>query len=60
MQVDAAPPPAPREGQEIVHRPDPGLARGRFEAPPWAFVVAAALVTAALAAFVVRAVRSRR
>ena len=33
---------------EIVHRPDPGLARGKWEAPSWAFLavaVGAVLVT---------------
>jgi hypothetical protein len=28
----------------MVHRPDAGLARGRWEAPPWAFYVAASAV----------------
>jgi hypothetical protein len=28
----------------LVHRPDPGLARGVWEAPPWAFYAAGALV----------------
>jgi hypothetical protein len=33
---------------EIVHRPDPGLARGKWEAPSWAFLavaVAAVVIT---------------
>ena len=29
-------PPAPT-ATEIVTRPDPGLARGKWEAPPWVF-----------------------
>lgn len=29
---------------EIVHRPDPGLARGRWEAPLWSFWVALGVV----------------
>lgn len=33
--------PAPT-ATEIVHRPDPGLARGKWEAPTWAFYVAGA------------------
>jgi len=28
---------------EIVHRPDPGLARGKWEAPTWAFYVLGAV-----------------
>jgi hypothetical protein len=34
-------PPGPQTG-EIVHRPDPGLARGKWEAPSWAFLAVAA------------------
>ncbi len=34
-------PPGPQTG-EIVHRPDPGLARGKWEAPSWAFLAIAA------------------
>ena len=35
----------PLEPTEIVRRPDAGtLARGTWEAPPWAFYVAAAVV----------------
>ena len=33
--------PGPQSG-EIVHRPDPGLARGKWEAPSWAFLAVAA------------------
>ena len=43
------PPPAPAAAPslpatETVTRPDPGLARGKWEAPPWAFWVALAIV----------------
>ncbi len=41
--------PAP---EVIVHRPDAGLARGVWEAPPWAFMVMAAAVAAALVLYV--------
>jgi len=37
-----------------VKRPEPGLARGVWEAPPWAFVVVAALVLIALGALFAR------
>lgn len=36
----ASPAPAPT-ATEIVHRPDPGLARGVWEAQPWVFYVLA-------------------
>ena len=39
--------PGPQPG-EIVHRPDPGLARGKWEAPSWVFLavaVAAVVIT---------------
>ena len=41
--------PAPAQtATEIVHRPDPGtLARGRWEAPTWAFYVAGAVIVLA-------------
>jgi hypothetical protein len=35
--------PAPPSATEIVHRPEPGIARGRWEAPTWAFYVAGAV-----------------
>lgn len=34
----------PSESREIVTRPDPGLARGTWEAPAWAFWAFLALV----------------
>ena len=43
----SAPAPA-KTATEIIHRPDPGtLARGRWEAPTWAFYVAGALIVLA-------------
>ncbi len=60
VQADAASPPPPREGQEIVHRPDPGLGRGRFEAPPWLFVVVAVVAALLLGLFVYRSVKRAR
>ena len=47
------------QGQSI-QRPDPGLARGRWEAPAWAFwVVAVAAVVGGLA-WLALSIRSRR
>ena len=37
---------------ETVTRPDPGLARGRWEAPAWAFWVALAVVAAVTTLYV--------
>ena len=39
---------------ETVTRPDPGLARGKWEAPAWAFWLALALVVVGTAAYVLR------
>jgi hypothetical protein len=39
---------------ETVTRPDPGLARGKWEAPAWAFWLALALIVAFTAAYVLR------
>ena len=52
-----APPPAlpapPEErGTETVTRPDPGLARGKWEAPAWAFWLALAIVVAVTTLYV--------
>jgi hypothetical protein len=52
-----APPPAP---SEIVERPDPGLARGRWEAPRWAFALVAALTVLGGLVWIALAVRARR
>jgi hypothetical protein len=47
--------PSPNEGaSETVTRPDPGLARGRWEAPAWAFWVALAVVTLGVTAYLLR------
>jgi hypothetical protein len=43
-----APPPGPTE---TVSRPDPGLARGVWEAPPWAFWTALAVILVAATAY---------
>ncbi len=43
----AASSPASSTATEVVRRPDPGLARGVWEAPPWAFWAALVLVVAA-------------
>ena len=47
----SAPSPAPT-ATETVTRPDPGLARGKWEAPVWAFWVALAVIAAFSALFV--------
>ena len=46
------PPPAPSES---VVRPDSGLARGRYEAPSWAFALIAVAAIGTLAAIAIRA-----
>jgi hypothetical protein len=55
-----APPPT---ATEVVTRPEPGLARGRWEAPAYAFWIALALIFLGSAAYVLwrmGAVRLRR
>jgi hypothetical protein len=51
-----APPSAPAAptATELVTRPDPGLARGAWEAPVWVFWVALALVLISAAAYALR------
>ena len=39
---------------ETVTRPDPGLARGKWEAPPWAFWLMLAVLLAGTALYVLR------
>jgi hypothetical protein len=39
---------------ETVTRPDPGLARGKWEAPAWAFWVALAVVLVGTTLYVLR------
>lgn len=39
---------------ETVTRPDPGLARGKWEAPAWAFWVALAVVLAFTTLYVLK------
>jgi hypothetical protein len=39
---------------ETVARPDPGLARGKWEAPAWAFWVALAVILAAATLYALR------
>jgi hypothetical protein len=39
---------------ETVTRPDPGLARGKWEAPAWAFWLALALVVVGSTLYVLR------
>jgi hypothetical protein len=39
---------------ETVTRPDPGLARGTWEAPPWAFWVALAVVLVGATLYLLR------
>lgn len=41
----------------LVKRPDPGLARGIWEAPPWLFVAAAVIAALAIAVVLVRRFR---
>ena len=46
--------PAAPAATETVTRPDPGLARGRWEAPAWAFWAALAVIVACTALYVLR------
>ena len=39
---------------ETVTRPDPGLARGKWEAPAWAFWLALVLIAVGTAIYVLR------
>ena len=39
---------------ETVTRPDPGIARGKWEAPAWAFWLALALLAIGTTAYVLR------
>jgi hypothetical protein len=46
------PPPAPAPSStEVVTRPDPGLARGRWEAPAWVFWVLLGIVVLGAAGY---------
>jgi len=49
--------PAPAES---IQSPDPGLAHGRWEAPPWAFVLVAALAVIGSLVWLALALRARR
>ena len=51
--VPRAPEPA-EAATETVTRPDPGLARGKWEAPAWAFWVALAVVLLGVGLYVAR------
>lgn len=48
-----APSPSP-SATELVTRPDPGLARGRWEAPAWVFWVMLAVVLLGAGAYLLR------
>ena len=49
--------PAPAES---IQYPDAGLAHGRWEAPPWAFVLVAALAVVGSLVWLALALRMRR
>ncbi|HZU84448.1 MAG TPA: hypothetical protein VE987_16075 [Polyangiaceae bacterium] len=49
-----------RTTTESVERPEPGLARGRWEAPPWVFFAMIALMLLAVVAYGAAAIRGRR
>jgi hypothetical protein len=51
---------APPQPTEEVHRPDPGLARGRWESPAWAFWVVLAIAVAGGLAWLAVVVRRRK
>jgi hypothetical protein len=46
--------------REAVVRPDPGLARGLWEAPVWVFYLVAALAIVGGVVWIAAVVRSRR
>jgi hypothetical protein len=50
---------APAPG-EVVERPEPGLARGRWEGPTWFFYAVAVAAIVAGVAWVATALRARR
>jgi hypothetical protein len=52
--IQAASASAAPTATETVTRPDPGVARGKWEAPPWAFWVALALAVIGLGLYVAR------
>jgi hypothetical protein len=55
MTPAVAPPPAPTPtATEIVTRPDPGIARGKWEAPVWVFWVLLAAVVLGATAYMLR------
>jgi hypothetical protein len=53
------PDPSP-EAAESIQRPDPGLGRGRWEAPPWAFYATMLAVILGGFALLAVALRMRR
>jgi hypothetical protein len=57
VQLAAAPSIA---STEAVERPEPGLARGRWEAPAWVFYAALAAAAAFGLAWLAVAIRARR
>lgn len=46
--------PAAPTATEIVKRPDPGIARGKWEAPPWLFWAALAVVVVGATVYLLR------
>jgi len=50
----------PAQTRERVLRPPPGLARGRWEAPAWAFWLVAASAVLGGLAWIALAIRTRR
>ncbi|MDB4945267.1 MAG: hypothetical protein JWP97_4801 [Labilithrix sp.] len=57
--LDPEPAPSAAGATETVVRPDPGLARGRWEAPAWAFWAILAAVVIGMAAYVIARQRAR-
>jgi hypothetical protein len=51
---------APATPGEVVERPEPGLARGRWEAPTWFFYAVAVAAIVAGVAWVATSLRARR
>lgn len=51
---DASATPQAATDTVVVHRPDPGLGRGLWEAPPWLFLAALAAAVVLLGAYLGR------
>ena len=53
-------PPPSSQAREVIERPPPGLARGKFAASPWAIGLLGAAIVAIALAYVLWRARRRR